>query len=280
VSPFQSMTNVTVYICITVFFLVLFAIRKNPFLAAGQFVQDMFRSRIYLIHFIGVIGILFINKIELSFEHTMNSHNDFTTDFFKIEGLLVGFVQQFFHNDALTYFTTYFYVVVFTAVMAASIGIYTFERNYKLFYAVCYATMINYLIAIPFYLFFPIREVWDFNPTVHLLITDVFPRFEQEYRPMSGINNCFPSLHTSISVSMAVIAHRSGNVFWRRFTKFSASIIIFSIFYLGIHWLIDMCAGVLLGLLAGSLALRLSEGRQQFSSFGLKNPQEERQLGE
>ncbi|WJH32566.1 phosphatase PAP2 family protein [Paenibacillus sp. CC-CFT747] len=152
--------------------------------------------------------------------------------------------------------------------MVASLGIYTYQKNHKLFYAVCYAMMFNYMIAIPFYLFFPVNEVWYYASTkVEFLMTSVFPTFEQEYRPLSGLNNCFPSLHTSLSVTMAVIAWKSNSVFWRRFTIGSAAFIIFSIFYLGIHWLTDMCGGLLLGLFAGTMALRLSEGRSLFQNY-------------
>jgi membrane-associated phospholipid phosphatase len=259
--PFQSMTNATVYIIITVFFFLLFALRKNPFLAAGSFVQEFFTSRKFLLHFAAMICILFFNKLEMSLEKKINYHADFTGSIFKIEGNFVASIQHFFHNDMLTYATSFFYVVVFPAVIIASIGIYTYQKNYKLLYAICYALMFNYMIAIPFYLFFPVNEVWYFHPSVELLIKDVFPTFESDYRPLSGLDNCFPSLHTSISVSMAVIAVRSQSAFWKVFVPCSAAFIIFAIFYLGIHWLSDMCAGLVLGVVAARLGLRISEGR-------------------
>ncbi|UJF31973.1 phosphatase PAP2 family protein [Paenibacillus hexagrammi] len=191
----------------------------------------------------------------------MDYRADFTKSIYRIEGDFVATIQHLFQNDVLTYISSYFYVVVFPSVMIASIGIYTFQKNYKLFFAICYALMINYMIAIPFYLFFPVNEVWYFHPNVDLLITHVFPTFEQDYRPLSGLDNCFPSLHTSISVSMAIIAFKNRSTFWKYFVPCSSAFIIFSIFYLGIHWLSDMSAGVLLGVFAARLALRLSEGR-------------------
>ncbi|MBP1996765.1 phosphatase PAP2 family protein [Paenibacillus eucommiae] len=264
--PFQSMTTVTVYIVFVVFFLVLFSLRKNPFYAAGSFVQEIFTSRKFLFHFIGVIGILFINKLELSIEKSMRPRHDFTSSIYKIEGDFSASIQHFFHNDTLTYVATFFYVVVFPALMIASILIYTYQKNYKLFYALCYAIMFNYIVAIPFYLFFPVNEVWSFRPNVSLLINDVFPSFETEYRPLSGLDNCFPSLHTSISVTLAVLAFHSRNKFWQIFVPCSAAFIIFTIFYLGIHWLTDMCAGVLLGVAAARIGMRISEGRFSFST--------------
>lgn len=260
-NPFQSMTHATVYIVITVYFFLLFSTRKNPFATAGSFVQELFTSRKYLLHFLAMIAVLLFNKIELWIENRMHYKPDFTGSIYRIEGNFVASLQQFFHNDWLTFVSSYFYVVVFPAVMIASIFIYTYQKNYRLFYAVCYAITFNYLIAIPFYLFFPVNEVWAFHPNVSLLITDVFPTFEQEYRPLSGLDNCFPSLHTSLSVSMAVLALKSRNGFWKIFVPISSGFIMFTILYLGIHWVIDMLGGIVLGVFAARLGLRISEGR-------------------
>lgn len=260
----HSMTHVTVYIAITVLFILLFALRTNPIAVAGTFVQEIFSSRKYLFHLAAMMLILFFNKIQLYIEKHNKNPDDFTPSIYKFEGDIVYWIQHFFKNDILTSLLTFFYVVVFTSLLVASLFIYTHSKNKTLFYALCYAMMINYMVAIPFYFFFPVNEVWFFHPKVDLLILDVFPSFEQEYRPLSGLNNCFPSLHTSISVTLALIAVRSTNKFWRRFVVICAGIIIFSIFYLGIHWLTDMTGGLLLGIIASQVGLRVSEGSRIF----------------
>ncbi len=261
----QSMTHVTIYIAITVILILLFALRTNPLTITGAFVQEIFSSRKYLYHLAAMLCILFFNKIQLYIENKIKNPDDFTPSIYKFEGDIVASIQHFFQNDILTTLLTFFYVVVFTSLLVASLFIYTHSKDKKLFYALCYAMMINYMVAIPFYFFFPVNEVWFFHPKVDLLILEVFPTFEQEYRPLSGLNNCFPSLHTSISVTLAMIALRSTNVFWRRFVVTSACIIIFSIFYLGIHWLTDMAGGVLLGLIASQVGLRVSEGSRVYN---------------
>jgi membrane-associated phospholipid phosphatase len=257
--PFESMTNATVYIVFTIIIFLLCSIRKNPLAAAGSLVHEIFTNRKFMLHMLVVVAILFFNKIELSIEKNMNYRADFTGSIFKIEGNFVAAIQHLFHNDMLTYATSFFYVVVFPSVMITSIVIYTYQKDHKLFYAFCYAILINYIVAMPFYLFFPVNEVWAFHPNVSLLITDVFPTFESDYRPLSGLDNCFPSLHTSISVSMAILATKSNSAFWKRFVPLSSAFIIFAIFYLGIHWLTDMVGGVVLGVTAARLGLRISE---------------------
>jgi len=271
-SPFGSMTHATVYIVITICAFLILAVRTNPFTIAGSFVQEIFTSRKYLLHFTAMITILLFNKVEMWIENGMKYRADFTGAIYRIEGNFTANIQHLFHHDILTYISSYFYVVVFPAVMIASIALYTYQKNYKLFYAICYALMFNYMIAIPFYLFFPVNEVWSFHPNVKLLILDVFPTFEQDYRPLSGLDNCFPSLHTSISVSMAVIAVQSRSTFWKYFVPCSSAFIIFTIFYLGIHWLSDMCAGVILGVVASRVALRIAEDRLVLGEHALMQP--------
>lgn len=276
--PFESMTNVSIYTAITVIILLVLALRTNPIKIIFHFVLSFFSNFKNSLYLLAVLVILFLNKLELSVEQSMNYQADFTQSFYQIEGKFVETVQHFFNNDILTYITSYFYVIVFTCLMIVSIVIYIYHRNYQLFYALCYAVLINYIVAIPFYLFFPITEVWHTQSNVNLLIHNVFPTFEQEYRLMSGLDNCFPSLHTSLSVTMAVIAVRSNNKFWQYFTALTAVIIIFSIFYLGIHWLIDMSAGLLLGVAASIIGLRISErasihGSNKTTINPLANPQ-------
>lgn len=258
---FHNMNEVTIYIVVTTFFLLYVTLRKNPFSVAVSFFQELFTTTKILLHIAALLAILVFNKIELMIEKCMLPRPDFTPAIYKLEGNVVASIQHLFQNNLLTTLSTFFYVVVFPCLMIVSVGIYTYQKNYKLFYSICYALMINYMIAIPFYLFFPVFEVWAFHPHVELLMNQVFPNFESEYRALSGLDNCLPSLHTSISVTMAVIASRSGHLLWRRFTLFSAVFIIFSIFYLGVHWVADMVAGILLGLLASTVALRLSEGK-------------------
>ncbi|RAV21946.1 phosphatase PAP2 family protein [Paenibacillus contaminans] len=264
---FQSMNTVTIAIVATTIVLLLVSMRNNPLLVAGSFVQEIFTNRKYLFHFAAMIAILVFNKIEQMIEDSMTYQTDFTSAVHRLEGDIVPFIQHYFQNDILTYISTFFYVVIFPTLMVVSIGLYTYRKQYTLFYSICYALMFNYMIAIPFYLFFPVNEVWSYHPDVQLLMTNVFPTFETDYRPLSGLDNCFPSLHTSISVSMAVIAMKSNNKFWRWFTLISAVFIIFSIFYLGVHWLTDMGGGLLLGIFASRMALRISEGRSLIGAF-------------
>lgn len=278
----HSMTHATILIGFTSALLLFLSLRRNPLGAGSAFVQEMLGNRKYMIHFTAMLTILFFNKVELWLESKMTPQPDFTHYIYGLEGNFTAIIQRLFENAALTYVSTFFYVVVFTATMIVSICIYTYNKQYKLFHALCYALMFNYMLAIPFYLFFPVSEAWHYHPQVEFLITRVFPAFETEYRPLSGLDNCFPSLHTSISVTIAIIAAKSGNVFWKRFTMCSAGFILFSILYLGVHWLTDMGGGLILGFFAAKTAILLSEGRAYAGNLGearlKRQPFEEKNL--
>jgi membrane-associated phospholipid phosphatase len=252
------MQTVTMYTIITVAVLTWFGTRSNPFVVTGVFLRKLLTSRKFFLHFAAVIGILMFNKTELKIEAMINYQADFTHNFYVWEEGFVGGLQHLFVTPWLTPILAYMYIVVFQSLLIASLGIYAFQKDRRMFYATCYAVMLNYLIAIPFYLFFPIKEVWAFDPTVRFVMLDAFPNFENQYRALSGIDNCFPSLHTSISVTLAMLAIRSGIRRWARFCSICACIIIFTIFYMGIHWLIDSLGGIALGLFASSFALKVS----------------------
>ncbi|MBO8172609.1 MAG: phosphatase PAP2 family protein [Bacillaceae bacterium] len=256
---YDSSFTIVLSISVTTYLIIWYVLRINPFHTLSGFVRDLLHNRTVLIHFVAMLAILLFNKIELLIEKMMDVKNDFTPLIYQFEGDFVLWIQKYFQNEVLTFILTYFYVIVFTALLIASLLIYHYSKDHSSFYALCYGIMMNYMIAIPFFLFFPVNEVWYHHPDVRFLILDVYPGFESGYRNLSGIDNCFPSLHTSLSLTMAFIAIKSKHPRFGRIVMFSALVIIFSIFYLGIHWLADMTAGSLLAMFIVSVAFRLAE---------------------
>ncbi|MFD2612598.1 phosphatase PAP2 family protein [Paenibacillus gansuensis] len=266
---FQSMTNISIATTVVVLLFLMVSTRRSPLAAVTAIASNLLKSRSYLFHFAALLGILYVNKLEMKVESQFPVVYDFAALFHQIEGNFVYWIQHTFMNPSLTYVLTFMYVIVFPALMITSLCIYTTTQNYRLFYATCIAIMMNYLVAIPFYLFVPVNEVWFYHPQVDFLIPSIFPSFETDYRPLSGLNNCFPSLHTSISVTVALLAYHSGNRIWKWITGISAAVIVFSIFYLGIHWLTDMIGGVLLAIAASTVGLKLAARSETVGSMNL-----------
>lgn len=256
---FHSMTSILGYTLVAVMGLLWYGTGKQPFAAGGVFVKSLLTSPKYLIFFASMLAILLLNKFELKLEAFFPIHYNLTSALSGWEGSWQGRLQSLLHSDVLTLVCAFFYLVMFQAVMVASVGIYTFEKNMKLYYAFCVALLLNYFIALPFFLFVPVDEAWSVSPHIRFLMLDAFPSFESQYRHLSGLDNCFPSLHTSISVTMALLAARSGNRRWGIFAGINAAVILFSIFYLGIHWFTDMAAGICLAGTTVAIGLKVGE---------------------
>lgn len=256
---YQSMNTIALFTTLNVIVLLWVGTLHNPFKALFALVKELVTTPRFFILFAAMAGILMLNKYELQFEQEyFNYHKDFTPMIFGWEGSFVKNLQELFYSPWITPILAYFYLLVFQALIIGSIGVYLIQHNKAHVYATCYAILINYAMAIPFFLLFPVNEAWSYQPAgVTFYMLEVFPNFESVYRPLSGLNNCFPSLHTSLSVTMAILAFRSGNKRWAIITGVSAALIVFSIFYLGIHWLSDMIAGSLLGIFASTLGIYL-----------------------
>lgn len=256
---YQSMNHIVLFTVLFVILLVWLGTFQNPIMALVEIGKEMLRSYKFLLLMLGMFGVLALNKYELQIEEKMHLTSDYTPFIFGLEGHFVRAFQELFHQPWLTPIIVFFYIFMLQSVLAASLGVYLLDKNRVMLYATCYAIIINYAVAIPFYLYLPVNEVWSYLPAgVNFTMLDVFPGFEQEYRPLSGLNNCFPSLHTSISITMALLAFRSGNRRWMVITSISAFVIVFGIFYLGIHWLTDMFGGILLAVLASTAGVLLS----------------------
>jgi len=254
---FHSMTTIIITVTILSILSASIILCKHPFYIIANTVEQLLSHKKMLLHFLALFMILLVNKFEQRIAKGLIK-DDFTPAIHQWEGNIVYYLQHFFTNEILTYLLTFFYIIVFPTLMVTSFIIYLNINDSKSFYGFIYGLMLNYLIAIPFYLFFPVYEVWYFDSHIKFLIPEVFPNFETVYRPLSGLDNNFPSLHTSISITMALIALQSKHISYGKITFISSSIIVFSTLYLGIHWISDMTAGILLAVISSQTGLKLS----------------------
>jgi membrane-associated phospholipid phosphatase len=119
------------------------------------------------------------------------------------------------------------------------------------------ALTVTYAVSLPFFLFFPVPERWSFPDSNAILLSDLWSsKLIEAFRPISALDNCFPSFHVASTVVIVLV--------WFLFRlRFRVSIlalgttVILSTFVLGIHWIADMGAGLALGFLSVAVALRL-----------------------
>ncbi|MBM4030720.1 MAG: phosphatase PAP2 family protein [Planctomycetes bacterium] len=189
---------------------------------------------------------------------------DFTRAVHLFEGEAVARVQQATLCPLLTWFLAYVYVVVFPCLVFVVLFVFDHLGHRRGLAMMLISYLLNYVFCLPTYLGLPIREVFHYyrhdlgSAAVRLLLDDIHPAVMQAYRAMSGIDNCIPSFHTSLGLTMALLAWHTGRRPFALLMTFLAAANAFSTVYLGIHWVIDVAAGLVVGVLAYALARRLS----------------------
>jgi membrane-associated phospholipid phosphatase len=150
-------------------------------------------------------------------------------------------------GDVAAYSSSVAYFFIFP-VLAVGVAIALLRRSNPV-YLRCFAHAIalSYVISLPFYLLYPIPERWAFPESGALLLSDhVSSRLIEIFRPISAIDNCFPSSHVSITVILVLAVYTFQMPLKHCIFALGLAIIV-STYVIGIHWLPDIGTGVVLG---------------------------------
>jgi membrane-associated phospholipid phosphatase len=107
------------------------------------------------------------------------------------------------------------------------------------------AHLVQFPMIMPFYTAIRVDEVWS--------VLGHPDRCERGWTDETRLNlgaNCFPSMHTSVAFAVLLLATREKSRPFRWGMIIYATAIIVSTVYMEIHWLVDVAAGLLLGLAA------------------------------
>ncbi|WP_409346599.1 phosphatase PAP2 family protein [Paenibacillus sp. MBLB4367] len=100
--------------------------------------------------------------------------------------------------------------------------------------------LLQFPLILPFYNLILLREVWWVKGQPDLLKRT----FADQNELLVSVMNCFPSMHTSISFAMLLLALREKDFIFKWLMVVYCSAIIFSTMYLQIHWVLDVIAGM------------------------------------
>ncbi|WP_282935636.1 phosphatase PAP2 family protein [Paenibacillus sp. RC67] len=100
--------------------------------------------------------------------------------------------------------------------------------------------LMQFPLILPFYNLILLREVWWVKGQPDLLGRN----FATENDLLVNVMNCFPSMHTSISFAMLLLALREKDRIFKYMMVAYCASIIFSTMYLQIHWVLDVIAGM------------------------------------
>lgn len=192
----------------------------------------------------------FANKLALRYR----ADEMFTPVIYRIEGEVVSYFQQFAFGP-LTWLLAFAYFVLFPVIVLATYfkvkeaDPYEAER-----YAIAYALTTS--LSIPIFIFFPVEVTGYAVPGVEPLLYELHPVISGGIRHFDSLVKAFPSLHTGLAVLAALYSWKTTRAYAYMATG-SALLIIFSTFYLGIHWIVDAVAGFLLVVLVYTLSEHL-----------------------
>ena len=186
----------------------------------------------------------------------------FTHWIYEIEGDWTNHIQEFFLNDNLTNLLSGHYLFMYLFMIWFSPMYYILCRDEIMADKAALNYFVIYLLSVPLYLFFNVEVTSSYISGMDaLLYHDSFTlAFFTDNDPM---DNAIPSLHVGLPISLLIInrlhCRKLGIDFkdWRHkefdyFVQFNVIIYLFSIQYLGIHWILDIIPGIILAIITSS----------------------------
>src|SRR6056297_1143220 len=197
-----------------------------------------------------LLGVLAINSVvrNVGVDLSWIIGTNITELIYSLEGTVVATIQSLVPGWLTLYFGyVYVYGYAFLLVFPLLAAMLAAEWRHLRHTAFAYA--INYTIGMCCYLLFIAYGPRNYMPAlVEPVLFDTLPRFQLLTSEVNANTNVFPSLHTSLSVTVALLALRDHETFptWTPVAVFLAVSIVLSTMILGIHWATDVVAGALL----------------------------------
>ena len=196
-----------------------------------------------------IIGVVVLQLVEVhfldSFATALVGH-DFTSAFVTVEdGAVHWFIQHW--NPVLLTIFVYIYIGIYPFTLWFTPLYYVLTNQTCPIKVFALSLLFIYIIALPFYLFFPIVNVYTYYHEPSALNT-VIPGINNFFYSTTTTNNCFPSLHVAMALLVFLSVTLTKNKWYKIFTGIMAGGVIISVMYLGIHWIIDVIGGAVLSI--------------------------------
>ncbi|WP_339104554.1 phosphatase PAP2 family protein [Haloterrigena salinisoli] len=195
-----------------------------------------------------------------------------TPTFYAIEGEAIVWFQQFASPPVTRYFS-FVYIYGYVFILIFPVIAYFALSDTRPLRELLSAYALNYLLGLFLYLLVIAYGPRNIMPTeIGTVLYDFRPQYQYLTGEVNHNTNVFPSLHTSLSATIAIFAYRTREEYpiWFAVAVPLAASIAISTMYLGIHWAIDVVAGILLATFTVYAADRLV-GRWSLSEdFGLE----------
>ena len=166
---------------------------------------------------------------------------------YNIEGDLILYVQAI-QTPELTAYFGFMYVFGYVFLLTFPLLAYFALADPRPLRITAYAYALNYVLGLMVYVMVVAYGPRNLIPDVAPLLYTTYPETQLLTTEVNTNTNVFPSLHTSLSVTAALLAWKTREQFpaWLPIAALFAASITFSTMYLGIHWAIDVVAGIVL----------------------------------
>ena len=169
-----------------------------------------------------------------------------------------SFTNHDVSNVVSVYGFSVVYFLVFPLLIVCTGWALARKPRSQAFLTYAVALALDYAISLPFFVLFPVPERWAYPDSGAVLLSDLWDsRLIELFRPMSALDNCFPSFHSSMTVIIVLccFVYRVG---FRSMILPIGAMVLLSTYALGVHWIGDVVAGAALGVISTALACRLT----------------------
>lgn len=216
--------------------------------------------------YVGLLGVvLVVNALarDLSERLSFFIGLNITDHIYSIEGEFVAVVQSY-ATPPVTSVLSFVYIYGYVFLLAFPVVAYFVLDDLGPFRQTLLAYAFNYAIGVACYVLFIAYGPRNLLPElVDSLLYTNWPRAQLLTSQVNTNMNVFPSLHTSLSVTVVLLAYGTRRIYpaWLVLSVPLAVGVMVSTMYLGIHWAVDVVGGVVLAVLSVWLADRITDER-------------------
>ena len=219
---------------------------------------EVIHEKRYYLH---ALGYLFIIKWKSTTDDLNEPIKDragnWTDWIYALEGEATLWVQQTFENAILTEFLNFHYLFIYLFLIYITTVYFAYVGERDMTDKVTLNYLLIYALAVPYYLFFNVEVTSSWIPGMKaLLYHDGW--YTVFYATHDPLDNAVPSLHVAIPFGIILLnwLHcKEKGIKVKEWTHYpyhlfivvNTILFIFTIAYLGIHWLVDIPLGMLVG---------------------------------
>ncbi|RJU85895.1 MAG: phosphatase PAP2 family protein [Candidatus Poseidoniales archaeon] len=232
---------------------------------------EVIHEKRYYLHALGYIFIIKWKALTDKYNEPIKIRTgNWTELIYSIEGNTTLWIQQTFENAWLTEFLNFHYLFIYLFLIYITTVYFAYVGERDMTDKVTLNYLLIYAIAVPYYLFVNVEVTSSWIPGMKaLLYHDGW--YTVFYATHDPLDNAVPSLHVAIpfgiillnwlhckekGIKMREWAHWP----YHLFIVINTILFIFTIAYLGIHWLLDIPLGMAVGAL-GALFIHYIQPR-------------------